>query len=128
MNISDDLNDKHYVLITIPYSPDSNSLLYPALVDSGVSKHFAPFKRLFSSFKDIQLLPFHIAGGPDSQALDRSDVTIRLLNIYKYTKVTLHNVLYIPNMSIALISAYCLDKVGYIYNSYVTWKMYNHTV
>ncbi len=87
------------------------------LIDSGCNKHISPFRKDFKNVRETDITcTFGNKGQIKAEGI--GEVEINILGMRKndpklhISRVTLKNVLYVPDLSIRLLSSGCLRRAG----------------
>jgi hypothetical protein len=81
--------------------------------DSGATCHMSPYIDAFTNFEFIEPKPISAANNQTFKAIGKGNLHIKIPNGDKSTSVTLHDVLYAPNIAFTLISLSRANKAGY---------------
>ena len=82
------------------------------VVDSGATNHIANNKNSFNEFRDIIPMPIRLANNTTVNALATGTVNLQLRSPSGIELVTLHDVLYIPEIHVNLLSVKASAKKG----------------
>ena len=83
------------------------------LYDSGASKHMSPYRKQFTTYRPINARPITAANNQVFHAVGMGDLEIRVPNGAESSKILLHDVLHVPDLSLTVVSISCIMKAGY---------------
>src|ERR1700760_1797591 len=93
-------------------SPDENTTR-AEIIDSGCTRHLTPDRGNLTNYMEISPKSFRAANKQSMSAVGKGEMSIKIQNGSRVSKIELTGVLHVPQAGYTLISVGQLDKAGY---------------